>query len=258
MRSYQEAKNVIGNRESKKLANNTYLVHVQDPDRPSIGKVDLAVRLHNTYIVIFRQDGKVVLNSGGWQTLTTRDRMNRYIPEPWRISQTQGIWYVTGYGHPENKNRVYQDGMYFELEPCGTYVPKNLAEGPEDTRYQRKLIRAYADAFVKAFVAGEVKAPNGGDCWYCLMKTQDEGKPLGEATGNKDHINQHIEEHYYVPSLLARAVEVKSHLAMKWAVGEVWWPNSEQKNRLIDREHIQKDLKNCIRRYIYEQFGMVR
>lgn len=39
--------------------------------------VDFALRLHDTDIVRWREDGSVRLDSGGWQTKTTRDRWNR-------------------------------------------------------------------------------------------------------------------------------------------------------------------------------------
>jgi hypothetical protein len=54
-------------RRECKLANNTVLVQHAD------GR--LAVRLHETDVVTFHGDGSATLNSGGWQTFTTRDRM---------------------------------------------------------------------------------------------------------------------------------------------------------------------------------------
>ena len=47
-----------------------------------------------------------------------------------------------------------------------------------------------------ALVKGKVKQPGPGDCWYCLMKLP-----------GADHIESHINENYFVPSLLANACE---------------------------------------------------
>lgn len=45
-----------------------------------------AVRLHGTDVATYRPDGWVILNTGGWHTVTTFDRLNRYAPAPWRVA----------------------------------------------------------------------------------------------------------------------------------------------------------------------------
>lgn len=71
-------------RSTKKLKNNTYLVRIS-PD--SIG-----VQLHNTIVVTIHSDGTYTLNSGGWQTVTTKQRINEYCPV--RVNQRKFQWYV--------------------------------------------------------------------------------------------------------------------------------------------------------------------
>src|SRR5258706_8717982 len=56
-------------RWSGKIAHNTYL------ERHAGGDA-YGVRLHRTEIVTFYRDGRVRLDSGTWQTMTTRGRMN--------------------------------------------------------------------------------------------------------------------------------------------------------------------------------------
>ena len=34
------------------------------------------------------------LDSGGWETFTTKERMNRYLPEGVSVFQKAGVWYV--------------------------------------------------------------------------------------------------------------------------------------------------------------------
>lgn len=73
LNTYSEADALLGKRASKKLENNTYLVR-SGPDT-------ISVRLHNTHIITFdRNGGRVHLSTGGWNTVTTRDRLNRYMP----------------------------------------------------------------------------------------------------------------------------------------------------------------------------------
>lgn len=71
-------------RSTKKLGNNTYLVRI---DAESIG-----VQLHNTVVVTIHKDGTYTLNSGGWRTVTTKNRINEYCPV--RVNQRKYEWYV--------------------------------------------------------------------------------------------------------------------------------------------------------------------
>jgi len=48
---------------------------------------DRVIRLHLTDIVTFRPDGTIMLNSGGWKTITTKTRMNNQI-SPWDERRT--------------------------------------------------------------------------------------------------------------------------------------------------------------------------
>jgi hypothetical protein len=68
----------------RKLGNNTYL-HALDADT-------FAVRLHNTDVVKIHADGTYTLTTKGWQTVTTKDRINNYSPV--RIHQKAFVWYV--------------------------------------------------------------------------------------------------------------------------------------------------------------------
>jgi hypothetical protein len=58
--------------KEKKLAGNTYLYRI-DRDR-------LGIRLHNTTIVEIHADGTFTLNSGGWLTAVTMDRISENSP----------------------------------------------------------------------------------------------------------------------------------------------------------------------------------
>ena len=85
---YIQALKVIGKRDSKKVGNNTYMIRLGS---------DIGIRLHNTVVVTIHPDNTYTLNSGGWQTVTTKDRINQYSPI--RVYQSKSIWYV-GQGEP--------------------------------------------------------------------------------------------------------------------------------------------------------------
>ena len=70
---------------------------------------DTVVQYHNTQVVRFNTD-EIVLNSGGWHTVTTKLRMNQASYQfglGFYVHQRQFEWFVT------NGNRTYSfnDGM---------------------------------------------------------------------------------------------------------------------------------------------------
>jgi len=81
---FTTATTTLKNRETKKVGNNTYLVRVS-PET-------IGVRLHNTVVVQIHNNGTYTLNSGGWQTVTTKARINEYCPV--RVNQRKHEWFV--------------------------------------------------------------------------------------------------------------------------------------------------------------------
>lgn len=77
---------VLGLAESKKIGHHTYLERT-----PWNG---VAVRLHATHVVTFDQDGTITLNTGGWFTTTTKDRINAVLPQRYRVSSHKGTWHL--------------------------------------------------------------------------------------------------------------------------------------------------------------------
>jgi len=47
------------------------------------------VKLHATRVVQVKSDGSVILNSGGWQTSTTKDRINQVLRA---LNKSEGVW----------------------------------------------------------------------------------------------------------------------------------------------------------------------
>jgi hypothetical protein len=82
------------NKGERKLGNNTYGYIEHD------GTV--AIELHGTKVVRFFTNGLVQLNSGGWQTSTTKKRINKYSPV--RVYQKNFTWYL-------NDGTLFEDGM---------------------------------------------------------------------------------------------------------------------------------------------------
>jgi len=100
MATYEELDNQLQGRNfnSRKVGNNTYLIRHENI---------IALRLHNTDVVTAYPDGRMMLNSGGWMTPTTKNRMNSII-YPYYIYQQDYSWYIR-----DNSGEVfpYFDGM---------------------------------------------------------------------------------------------------------------------------------------------------
>lgn len=85
--NYNEALSMVHgktNRKSRKIGNNTYAEIEYDNS--------VSIRLHGTAVVRFYPNGLVKLNSGGWQTSTTKDRINKYSPV--KVYQKKYVWYL--------------------------------------------------------------------------------------------------------------------------------------------------------------------
>lgn len=222
MLTYQEAKAKLGTRESKKIANNTYL--------HALANGDIAIRLHSTDIVTLAQNhGRYVLNSGGWKTVTTKARMNEFAPS--FIGSVKGIWYQ---GRHDMAQIPYFDGMIVNAHGECVNPPSKSATDTllANKRKLDKATRAYIKGFCAHYVSeaklnGVIPTPSGGDCWFCCMRPAEEGEKgngwncvrifdvkAETQFGGVEHILSHIGiaipgeevETYYVPSLLANAI----------------------------------------------------
>lgn len=260
--NYDQAKRKLATARSpaagKPIDNNTRLFERAD---------GIAARLHNTDILLFRPDGSVVYNSGGWKTVTTKQRMNEYGPA--RIWSDRGTWFIAYDG---------TSGAYADFCEVGNGMIKGIltdAELAEEKRL-RKTIGKYAKDYVKRLLAGKIGLPSHGDCWYCLLRAtpietsipgakggaiqhDGTGKPLGEVTENRDHLVGHLgldpeePEPYYVPSLAWNALErMGASQADRQALHELQSGRRDSYWGKVCAPHIE----NNIRRYVLQQLGL--
>jgi hypothetical protein len=79
--TYAEAKKFLGNKSERKVGYNTF---AQQKARD--GQTVIAVRYHDTDIVTYYEDGSIILDSGGWATSTTVNRMHHLTPANVRVN----------------------------------------------------------------------------------------------------------------------------------------------------------------------------
>lgn len=185
----------------KRIANNT--VRYERPNG------DVVWRLHNTDIVVKHVDGTFTLNSGGWKTVTTKDRINTYAPA--YLYSGDGVWYIRG-GVP------FYDGMKVDAGGQAIDAPAATSEAKE-----AKVLKAKITKFVRMIDAcEELPTPSNGDCWICSMMHPEpsrNNKPSANQmnpgasgpSGDPSCLMSHIDEGYLHGSLLVNAMRWKGY-----------------------------------------------
>ena len=227
---------------SRRVANNTYaelrIVSVFDAariiepmsvleweDTPEQRRA-VAVRLHDTDVVTYRANGTVSLDTGGWKTAVTKDRINSYCPSTVRVFSDKSGWRVS-YGsapYDRSSSAPFADGITFEINTlvgigwlpvAGTYPDDAQELAAHDAK--KRL-----DADVKKFLSKSAPSLDAwrkqiretgslntsGDCLYCQgIVTTPDGAPY---EGN-DHLWSHLRQGYVFPSLFLLAYADKGY-----------------------------------------------
>jgi hypothetical protein len=266
------------NKDNRPIANNTRVIRRAENM--------IAIRLHNTDIITFYENGAIGLNSNGWTTITTKDRMNRFTPRNIGIGSEKSIWYVSiqepdsdlPLWHIDSKRYLFEDGMH--ILPDGKVYDQNLKSIEEFSKEQEKKmnkevnrINRYSKELVKRFFDGRA-IPGPGDCFYCQFHAGSEhtahiqmqtGKLVDgklELTDGVDHscIQSHLDEKYYVGSLVIAALNWSENINVyglapidKHNIACALNPDSGHKPFSDDMTHDR--VTRIVKRYIKSQLG---
>ncbi len=193
---------ILGGRNSdyRKVANNTLAIRRGD---------DIAIRLHNTDILLWSRD-RVIYDVGEWFTVTTKDRLNRFGPSGFHIHQQNRIWYLA---IPSFGSIRYYNGLTVDLT---TDTVANLSEAPnfdsvdKSNRETTNAIHKYVTGLTDSVLADLVESNSTlGDCLYCQMA----------LPGNNDHLETHLKESYYMGSLIRNAYIARGYSDPSYVLG---------------------------------------
>jgi hypothetical protein len=215
--NYNEAKDILKNKATRKVDNNTYLVNEGDY---------IGLKLHDTYVIKFYKIYNYLF-TGGWLTNTTKDRINKYSGIT--VNQKNNIWYIG-----EN---VFFEGIKIKN---GEIIGKKINSDKKEKQVKKlkTSIDKYLVALTKKLNTG-LEKPSGGDCWYCSM--------FGGIT-DTDHLKQHIKEKYIVPSLILNAVKEARYGYPAFIIG---WNNE---NELSDARITSFEAVNrAVRKYLLKR-----
>jgi hypothetical protein len=108
VKSFSQAMAFLGGKKRKKIAHNTY-VEVRSGD-------EIALRYHETDVVRYKANGAVILNNGGWKTVTTKERLGAFSSVS--IYQRKYEWFVGKVidGVFQNLDIPFHNGMIIEAD----------------------------------------------------------------------------------------------------------------------------------------------
>ena len=187
----------------------------------------IAIKFHATDIITFFENGSIQLNTNGWKTVTTKDRMSRFLPTGINVYPERFIWYLRLGDWKEGKKYLYEDHMIVTHDKHitnanGNAIKEHSKAKEKKKRNQLKKIDNYIKNFMKALENGKVPAPSGSDCFICqafngqpIADVMSSGKVIDgqlELTSFNekpwyDCIEGHIKENYFVPTLLINAIK---------------------------------------------------
>ena len=116
----------------------------------------------------------------------------------------------------------------------------------------KKQIKGYISGYIDKLVAGEMPAPDGGDCWDCLMVAED-GRTLGEFF-KSDHLLKHMEESYYVPSLLRNAAKESDMSPIAKSLVAEAWEGKPIEGWAVDI--VRDQVRSSLKRYLHLRLGL--
>ncbi len=197
---YEWLVSLMNGRTDKKLGNNTW-------GYMAPGGL-LEITLHKTVILRATPNGSLKLDSGGYKTVTTKDRLNEYLPAWYQIYQAGGVWhlvhFLTTYHYGgEMEDFVFADGMVIN---AGFAEVHGAADQGEVQRLELlgQRINAYAKQYAAAMVRGKVHPAIAGECVACLFPEQHQGQTR--------HLEEHIQDNLFVPAILKNAMEYKGNM----------------------------------------------
>jgi hypothetical protein len=118
IQDHETARRFLGNAADRTLGHNTRVSLCP----AGIAEGSIAVWFHRTAIIRYYQDGGFRLDSGGWRTVTTADRLRQLLPPGFRLESREGSWIIVDH-RPTHRNpdreAWFTDGMFIDTVTAG-------------------------------------------------------------------------------------------------------------------------------------------
>ena len=226
---------------SRPAENNTRVIRL---DASTVG-----VRLHETIVIRFTGEGAITLDSGNWRTVTTKERMNAYLPMPWRVYSEKGQWRF--YNMQTRESWGYADGL--TVLPDGTVTGTLPPDKEREEKENRKAVKAYARGYVDALAKGQTD--NDNPCEECVDHFDDGRIP------DTAHLWGHIRAKEY-PYTLSEYLTYTAHSPhLSSFARDTWYPYTlagrigevDAWSSIAKRQYTR-----AIEQFLFAQFGLTR
>ena len=141
----------------RNMCNATRLVRSLDTEG---GPDEFYIELFGKEILRWKKNGNMVITSAGYRTVSTQDRLRRYLPGNFRVWSQNPYWFIS----TPSGIRPFIDGM--EMEPGGTIkgLPDFLNK-VSATDLQRQ-VHEYAKKYSRELTGGRISEINScnGSC----------------------------------------------------------------------------------------------
>jgi len=189
----------------RKIGNNTYAERCVD----QFGKPAIAVRLHNTRVVIHTAY-TVQFNSGGWLTVTTKDRMNAWCGPGITVYSDRGTWMVRLHLSQSAHTSVeYAENMVLRWAPGGWSTAVNDRVRANTSAHNdaiRASVKRWLDAMPPTLCGsfGDEVAHKFTkvECVSCVHSDRWNTKNVGDEFDNQEHLLTHILNEEYPLNLI--------------------------------------------------------
>lgn len=187
--SFAEFDHLLGDKQAKTIGHNTVVSRQGE---------DIGVTLHSTTVITYHPNDTITLNSGGWRTVTTKDRINQLLPMPLGVYSESGVWTLSRRGNNPGTVSEFYDGMKFTVH--GEMVSKVKVNTAAELRKVKRQISGYVKLYdnetVLRLVNEAVEHGTSGDCLFCQMDNQ----------GDSGHLWNHLEEGYVMATTMRNAL----------------------------------------------------
>lgn len=218
------------NAAKRRVDNNTWLERRGD---------NIAVRLHKTDVITVEPSGRITVQTGGWFTPTTKDRINQYTGA-YQIVQRNGQWYWRIDGQ---SNIPFTDGDGIEAQGTLFY-----AATVADEHSRAKMLKDIT-AYAKLLAAALPLDPHGHDaCPQC--------KAFHEVD-DPEHWMIHIRAGHIIPDLVKNALKAHGCSETPGEPGSAWPMGAFAPSDGWAKEH-QGEYARFIQKYLRQKLGLPR
>ena len=183
----------------RKVANNTWLY--RDKDYYNQDQEYIALKLHYTDIVWWYPNGNVSIFMAGWNTITTRQRINACLPFGYYAGNQYNGTFLFGLNYSYYFNNLdcwhFRDGITITRRGTVKDGKPFLSTSQQETAKQlRTLVET---------IPYNMQLPQHTDCWFCYI-LNEKNQPLGDVVRNKTHIKEHVNSGVLSSSLVRNAL----------------------------------------------------